>query len=751
MTSTGNKRTSPDENNNHNSTASRASAPSKRSRTAHACDSCRVRKSRCDGARPVCDICTSMGLDCHYRGPAKQHHPTTSNDHVLRLESRLQAVEHMLRWQISKDTTDGSPQPSGTRDSESLDYQNGHGQSDMRNSDLPADRVESAETFDTAGDEVDGLAIISFRDEEGSSYFGPTSNHAFYIQVMTAVAGFARSGWTFPVSLNGNGAGFVSISRPATPPLRATSHTLPVRRTKSSPYALPPTEEIAELVEVFFSNAGKMFPYIHKGSVLDIVQTIRSASHRGLKRSSLCLINTVMAFAIVYGAKKTPTPETVPDGNEFVERALALLPSGTPQGANVESLQCWLLVLQYVQSSKGSTQIWGIHGAAMSLSLQLGMQRQTQAGNTLEETIANRVWWMCLLMDRMCSMTLGRPPLIPNSYMQAELPKNVDLDQPFHENEIPIEPTDEQPLASTGIFIHTLKLYMIVGDIIEKIYDQNLDNAPKRPASHLFQSIIEIEESLLDWKGDLPADVRIICKSELDLVDPMSEFLPSDIILSLRYLNTRALLHKEVFSRLLLTPANRSTGTRPNKDFAMLLEFGPKSLDVCLGSAVTSINIICRYLSSEELLPAWWFSIYYVFNSALIVFGAIVCLRMHGLQYRHHTSSSLLTALDAALETLLVLGHGTRLGLRSRKVLQVIKQIALSLAAGPEVNFPSGNGVGLAEHDLNGPVGTNIADTTMRTMSEQAVNEQAFSTFDFAGLESIFTPSWLNDTQQLFA
>jgi hypothetical protein len=32
------------------------------------------------------------------------------------------------------------------------------------------------------------------------------------------------------------------------------------------------------------------------------------------------------------------------------------------------------------------------------------------------------------LSTRMCSMTFGRPPLIPNSYMECELPLDVSLE-----------------------------------------------------------------------------------------------------------------------------------------------------------------------------------------------------------------------------------------------------------------------------------------------------------------------------------
>lgn len=169
MASTG-KRANP-----YNSNPPRDSAPTKRSRTAHACDSCRSRKSRCDGARPVCDLCAAMGLGCRYRGPAKQPQLALTTDHVFRLESRLQTVEQLLRQQMAV-AADPLP-PMATQDTDSLDHNWEDTQNDMTLSD-PAAYTTTGDNFDTADDGVDGLAIISFRDEEVFGYFGPFDSRA---------------------------------------------------------------------------------------------------------------------------------------------------------------------------------------------------------------------------------------------------------------------------------------------------------------------------------------------------------------------------------------------------------------------------------------------------------------------------------------------------------------------------------------------------------------------------------------------
>ncbi|PYH87759.1 hypothetical protein BO71DRAFT_424162 [Aspergillus ellipticus CBS 707.79] len=49
-----------------------SAGPSKRRRVGKACDSCRRRKSKCDGAQPICGICRSAELPCSYQPPRRR-------------------------------------------------------------------------------------------------------------------------------------------------------------------------------------------------------------------------------------------------------------------------------------------------------------------------------------------------------------------------------------------------------------------------------------------------------------------------------------------------------------------------------------------------------------------------------------------------------------------------------------------------------------------------------------------------------
>ncbi|KAH0829448.1 hypothetical protein FOPE_10216 [Fonsecaea pedrosoi] len=67
----------------------------KRNKTELACDTCRKRKSRCDGGRPSCSHCVSTQLECVYRPPLVSLETDASLlVRLTHIETRLQALDH---------------------------------------------------------------------------------------------------------------------------------------------------------------------------------------------------------------------------------------------------------------------------------------------------------------------------------------------------------------------------------------------------------------------------------------------------------------------------------------------------------------------------------------------------------------------------------------------------------------------------------------------------------------------------------
>ncbi|KAF5857433.1 hypothetical protein ETB97_005780 [Aspergillus alliaceus] len=61
----------------------------KRSRVSLACDIYRVRKSPCDGTRPSCSSCTSLGFECVYTTPTQMQNTIARKEFVKPVPDQL--------------------------------------------------------------------------------------------------------------------------------------------------------------------------------------------------------------------------------------------------------------------------------------------------------------------------------------------------------------------------------------------------------------------------------------------------------------------------------------------------------------------------------------------------------------------------------------------------------------------------------------------------------------------------------------
>lgn len=155
---------------------------SKRKRVSRACRVCRQRKSRCNGVRPRCQLCSNNGLDCHYDAPASAsdsasiHHVSATSSHVparagsserdrdrrtiASLEERLQSMEGVVRGLVAIQATH-VPQAS-TVIAHDMNL-------------TPSTPVATSPALHGGG--VDGMASIAFSEETSSGAFGMRLRH----------------------------------------------------------------------------------------------------------------------------------------------------------------------------------------------------------------------------------------------------------------------------------------------------------------------------------------------------------------------------------------------------------------------------------------------------------------------------------------------------------------------------------------------------------------------------------------------
>lgn len=308
----------------------------KRQRTALACESCRHRKSRCNGDRPVCATCTDMGLECVYRRPAPAPSPRARD--MASIETRLHLVEDLLRAVIGNQQANPSQAQSSATQAVAPAPQSGQSGLSSANGAHSEPYDPQRMTYIASGgivsqeDTVDGMVSITFADESSSGYFGPTSNSCFFKYIARALASGTSTvvvGRESPRDLAAN------LSRPPSPPVFSNrTSAKPV-----NPYVLPRRTEILRLLDIFFSITGMFFPYIHKNSVTQMIDELDLVKFNGVRKSSLCLLNALLAIGTSLDGEKRANKFREAESDVFFQRALVLSPGTISNTTNLEARQ----------------------------------------------------------------------------------------------------------------------------------------------------------------------------------------------------------------------------------------------------------------------------------------------------------------------------------------------------------------------------------------------------------------------------
>jgi hypothetical protein len=281
---------------------------------------------------------------------------------------------------------------------------------------------------------------------------GPSSNIAFLRRLSEATDATLRNieGGS---SISDAHAAPALVSR-APSPINTPSTTGPGEKHQPNPLALPTESYTARLIELFFNETGLLFPFIQKDYIISTYNHARSRGMTGVRKTFLCLVHSILAMAahIAEDAKTNSEAET------YYQRAYAIQFQTDFRHTNVEIVQSLLIMIQYRQGTQKSDETWVLLGRAVRIALQLGLHSKETALNLspVEMEVRKRVWYNCVILDRVLSMTFGRPQTISKAYVRLDLPLNRDLDflaVPYH---TPTGRTSTQPPETVCFFIATM-------------------------------------------------------------------------------------------------------------------------------------------------------------------------------------------------------------------------------------------------------------------------------------------------------
>ncbi|KAJ7065758.1 fungal-specific transcription factor domain-containing protein, partial [Mycena amicta] len=465
-------------------------------REQRACDTCRRRRSACNGSRvPAmpCTLCVDIGVQCRFTGLVAKR-----RTYVEALEDRVkeaeQKVEQMVPSTSSASIDNGGESMASPSSSASANRNAGPGPGvelaalSIRSMNVPAPTAD-VEYLAL----MQGLAVLSLsnhRDHfhgEGSGAMVVKSAVELrerYMQMNMVSTSRREKYWAF------------------------TPRTAMNSMKHLGPYIFPPPDLLASLIDLYFLHKNPFLPLLHR-------PTFDAAVAESLHTRDQTFGGIVLLVCGI-GARFSTDSRVTPLGMDELLCGYAFFHQvtlgmehmfGRP---TLHHIQLYCLFVIFCEYSNHSS-CWTIVGTALRMAQDVGAHRRprTPSPPTVESELWNRAFWVCVWLDRQLSSGHGRPSMIPWEDFDANLPLEVDdeyWEDPVHPF---VQPANKGP-STIAYFNAQIRLSVILGFALSMLYA--LEKARRRLAFRdaLWEEriVAELDSALNQWVDGLPAHLR---------------------------------------------------------------------------------------------------------------------------------------------------------------------------------------------------------------------------------------------------
>jgi hypothetical protein len=287
-------------------------------------------------------------------------------------------------------------------------------------------------------------------------------------------------------------------------------------------YTLPPRKQADSLMDAYWRYLHVLHPYLDKAQTQDDYEKIWMGDDSVTdERSFLCLLNII--FAVSCRLIGLPASEERDRSTAtFYLRARELM--DVVEMASVRSVQIFLFLAVYFQSTSQPHQCWVFVGLAIRTAQSLGLhlpQTSECISNMRTRELLRKVWHGCVLMDRVVSLTCGQPSTISVKTASAvPLPLAIDEGNLLQGSVLQYA-IEAQGTSIIDFYLSSLRLCEILQDaifIIDSTKLRTVDGSHNTHASHLSghlssiegrSSVYEVERRLSNWEKGLPDHLKI--------------------------------------------------------------------------------------------------------------------------------------------------------------------------------------------------------------------------------------------------
>ena len=454
---------------------------------------------------------------------------------------------------------------------------------------------------------TNGMAM-TFVEEHTSAFFGGSSNINFTRLLLSAVNHIRNTarGETTVVDrqhdLNENNIARASLSYAN--PIAATPDAGPQAMT-----ALPPSEEIESLFDVYFSTAGFVFPFVDEVLMRKTYEECKANGWTRVRRTFLGTLNMIFAMATSYDRDRIPSARQRQErSNVFFKRATELCGELSKQIISLEIVQYLLLVVLHCQGVQRSVQAWNIHGLVTRSAMALGLHSAQGKDRFDQQQLEyrRRTWLVIYCMDKVLSAAFGRPSTIPDEYM-VDPPTVGELAMPSPDGS---SAGTDIPGDFLAVSFH---LYKVLGGSLKKQYGGNIDNAePQQDDMVSLQQSGELRKQLRVWSANLPPYLRLYEATSKTLLEN-NQVNRFRVILTLRYHNINILVHRPLLGSTIRSLFGGDQHCVGNLSYLIQLAMG--EAHECIRSAQSTVELVYAIITADHTgsnnLGMGYYTLYY--------------------------------------------------------------------------------------------------------------------------------------------
>ncbi|KAJ5129743.1 uncharacterized protein N7515_005782 [Penicillium bovifimosum] len=548
-----------------------------RKKITRACDSCKLKKTRCTGTLS-CARCTRLSLSCRYTAAYSRGLPP---DPLPASPSSLLTPNGHRGVEVVSECVFACRQPQGHAAGLAVNK----------------DRLLSNQAQQHA---------VSVRDspEPGSTdfeghYLGPASGVSFINRVWSRLHQDETT--HYPDELHNESSRNTAVSMFGDKPYSSSQNV---------EFTLPPLERALELVDVYFDYSVVTYRFVHRGSAeewtrqvyRDNISLANPPVGNMVARTAIVLM--ILAVSTLYMEQR---PGVNPDGHGESERWYAAskhissLESGPPR---LETIQVRLGQCLYLLGSSRANECWYSFGMTVQIVTALGLHRKLPAKlaktrcSYLELEFRRRIFWSVYTLDKYLSIMFGRPQLLHDEDIDQELPgETSDEDLLEHDPMRRTGSTDNMMIASV---LHH-RLGRILSNISRQLYSINTISRDSP-----LETAIRLTSELEKWKATVPP--------LFNSVDPASLILPlrrQSQVLQLAY--SHAMIHA---TRSFLLNDFADLSRRPKAPHPEVSAHVQK----CTQAAEDIMTLTDALARQGVLIQSFWFTHYVCFCAVLVIY-----------------------------------------------------------------------------------------------------------------------------------